>query len=141
MQAPRTGPTTTPNTTLTPTTKPIEAHMQVTGHWWVLKPIPSSLLPMSPWDFPCRFSLFQDKNFHPLVINFAPNSMRGLKISFHVYYMHICKLNIVFPTLGMLPQGCVDPQIPEYGQTNPKSTSSCTCQHHLNVGQETSRLS
>jgi hypothetical protein len=58
MQAPRTGPNTIPNTTLTPTTKPIKARVQVTGPWWVLKPIPSSLLPMSPLVFPCRFSLF-----------------------------------------------------------------------------------
>ncbi len=34
---------------------------------------------------------------------------------------------------------CVDPQIPGYGQTIPES-SSCTCQHHLNVAQEPSRL-
>ncbi len=32
--------------------------MQVIGPWWVLKPIPWSLLPMSPRVFPCRFSLF-----------------------------------------------------------------------------------
>jgi hypothetical protein len=31
--------------------------------------------------------------------------------------------------------GSVDPQIPRDGQTIPKS-SSCTCQHHLNVAQE-----
>ncbi len=61
MQVPRTGPTTTPNTTLTPTTKPIEARMQVTGPWWVLKPIPCLLLPISPQIFPRGFSIFQDK--------------------------------------------------------------------------------
>ncbi len=58
MQVPRTGPTTTPNTILTPTMKSIKARMQVTGPWWVLNPIPRSPLPMSPWIFPCRFSLF-----------------------------------------------------------------------------------
>ncbi len=98
MQAPRTGPTTTPNTTLIPTTKPIEARMQVTGHRWVLKPIPRLLLPMSPRFFPHRFSLFQDKNFHPLVTNLVPNALRGWKISFHIYH-YICKLNIIFPTM------------------------------------------
>ncbi len=40
MQAPRTGPTTIPNITLTPTTKHIKACMQVTGPRWVLTPIP-----------------------------------------------------------------------------------------------------
>ncbi len=35
---------------------------------------------------------------------------------------------------------CVDPQIPGYGQTIPESRS-CTCQHHLNVAWEPSRLS
>ncbi len=34
----------------------------------------------------------------------------------------------------------VDPQIFWYGHTIPES-SSCTCQHHLNVAQEPSRLS
>jgi hypothetical protein len=36
--------------------------------------------------------------------------------------------------------GTVDPQIPEYGQTLPRS-SSRTCQHHLNVAREPTRLS
>ncbi len=40
MQAPRSELTTTPNTTLTPTTKPNKACMQVTGPWWILMPIP-----------------------------------------------------------------------------------------------------
>jgi hypothetical protein len=34
----------------------------------------------------------------------------------------------------------VDPQIPGYGQTIPRS-SSRTCQHHLNVAREPTRLS
>jgi hypothetical protein len=67
MQAQRTGPTTTPNTTLVPTTKPIKACMQVTGRQWVLKSIPCSLLLMGTQVFPCRFSLFQVRNFHPLI--------------------------------------------------------------------------
>jgi hypothetical protein len=119
MQVSRTGPTTTPNTTLAPTTKPIEACMQVTGPRWVLKPVPCSLLPMSPRVFPHRFSLF----LFP-----------------YISYIYVFKLNIISPTLWMLLQGCVDPHIPGYGQTTPKS-SSCTCQHHLNVAQEPSRLS
>jgi hypothetical protein len=69
MQMPRTGPTTTPSTTLTPTTKPIKACMQVAGLRWVLKPIPRSLLPMSPRVFPCRFSLFFFHIYHMYVFN------------------------------------------------------------------------
>ena len=35
---------------------------------------------------------------------------------------------------------CVDPLIPSYGQTIPRS-ASCTCQHHLNVARELTCLS
>ncbi len=75
-----------------------------------------------------------------LLLQFGTKHCERWKISFHLHHMYICKLNIIFSTLWMLPQGCVDPQIPGYGQTNPKS-SSCTCQHHLNVEREPSRLS
>jgi hypothetical protein len=105
----RTGPTATPNTTLTPTTKPIKARMPDTGPRWVLKPIPYSLLPMSPRVFPCRFSLF-----------------------LFPYISYVClQAEHYFPNIV---------NVPGYGQTIPKS-SSCTCQHHLNVAQEPSRLS
>jgi hypothetical protein len=77
MQVPRTGPRTTQNTTLTPTTKPIKACMQGTGPRWVLKPIPCLLLPMSPQVSPCWY--LSSRN------NLEPNSMRGWKISFHIY--------------------------------------------------------
>ncbi len=45
MRAPRTGLTTIPKITLTPTTKHIEACMQATGPQWVLKPIPAHSYP------------------------------------------------------------------------------------------------
>jgi hypothetical protein len=77
----------TPNTTLTPTIKPIEAHMQVTGLRWVLKPIPCALLPVSPRVFPCRFSFFlqpyishvclQAKHYFPHIVNVATRVCRS----------------------------------------------------------------
>jgi hypothetical protein len=74
-------------TTLTSTTKPIEACMQVTGTQWVLKPIPRSLLPMSPQVLPHRFSLFlfpyisyvclQAEHYFPHIVNVAARVCRS----------------------------------------------------------------
>ena len=54
---------------------------------------------------------------------------------FPFYFYFYQSTEHYFPTLWMLPQGCVDLLIPGYGQTIPRSVSN-TRQHHLNVAQE-----
>jgi hypothetical protein len=128
IQVPKTGLTATPSTTLTTTTKPIKACMQVTGPQWVLKPISRSLQPMSPRVFPCRFSLFQEKHFHPLITIWHQTPREDGK---YISYVHLQDENYFPQFVNVAARVCRSPG-PGYGQTIPKS-SSCTHQHHLNV--------
>jgi hypothetical protein len=115
LQKPKTGLITTPNITQTRTMKPTEPLM------WASK---NRLAPTLS---------------HPL---FLPTT--GPRVSLFRFSLFIFPfsnlLSIIFPTLRMLLQGCVDPLVPGHGQTIPRSVAR-THQHHLNVAREPSWLS
>ncbi len=115
MLDPKTGSITTPNIIQTPNMKPTGQLMLVSGN---------RLAPKSTANLP----------------NHWPTGFPLQVIPFSFHFSFFKTIEHYFPTLWMLPQGCVDPLIPGHGQTIPRSVSR-PCQHHLNVAREPSWLS
>ncbi len=108
-----------------------EVHIIVPRIWWM----------RSQMAFACGFSIVVGLCFMPYELHIVSKCNLNSEPLSHIKYWHLGYLhNQNLLTNWLVGDLLVDPQIPGYGQTIPRS-SSCTHQHHLNVAWEPTRLS